>query len=69
MVSLPDVPRLTPRESQVLPLVLHGKADKDIASELLLSLATVRFHPQNILKKYQVHTRAELLARHMENRQ
>jgi DNA-binding NarL/FixJ family response regulator len=61
--------QLTPRELQVLELLLRGGADKDIANELQLSLRAARFHVQNTLKKYQVHTRAELLAWHLENRQ
>lgn len=69
MNPLHGTPQLPPRESQVLVLLLRGGADKDIADELQLSLRAARFHVQNILKKYQMHTRGELLAWHLKNRQ
>ena len=43
--------RLTPRELEVLRLVAAGKTDRDIATELSLSVRTVGNHVRNILDK------------------
>jgi DNA-binding NarL/FixJ family response regulator len=53
---------LTKREVQVLELLIQGKADKDIAAALNLTVRTVRFHVSHIFIKKGVNTRAELLA-------
>ncbi|HIY82277.1 LuxR C-terminal-related transcriptional regulator [Rubneribacter sp.] len=42
---------LTMREQEVLELVLQGKDNQNIASELQLALGTVKAHVHNILKK------------------
>lgn len=43
--------RLTERERQVLRLVAIGKTDRDIATDLSLSVRTVGHHVRNILNK------------------
>jgi len=53
---------LTKRELQVLKLLIQGKADKDIAAALNLTVRTVRFHVSHIFIKKGVNTRGELLA-------
>ena len=53
---------LTPRERQVLRLVVEGRQDPAIAAELDLSTRTVERHVSNLLGKYQVSGRAELAA-------
>jgi DNA-binding NarL/FixJ family response regulator len=50
---------LTPREQEVLSLVSLGKADKEIAVELSISVHTVKSHLRNLLAKLQVSTRRE----------
>jgi DNA-binding NarL/FixJ family response regulator len=52
-------PRLTPRELEVLNLVAHGLANRDIAKELFISENTVKNHVRNILEKLQLHSRME----------
>lgn len=47
-------PSLTPRELDVLSLVSTGKTNSQIASELLVSLGTVKMHIQHILAKLEV---------------
>jgi DNA-binding NarL/FixJ family response regulator len=59
---------LTKREGQVLALLLQGKADKEIAAELNLTVRTVRFHISNVFKKKGVARRAELLARELRRK-
>ena len=55
-------PRVTPREREVLQLLLAGRRQKEIAAELVISQKTVATHIQNLLGKFGVHSRAELLA-------
>lgn len=53
--------RLSPREQQVLPMVVAGKASKVIAHELELSKCTVETHRENLVKKLKLSTTAELI--------
>jgi FixJ family two-component response regulator len=52
---------LTPRERQVLDLVVEGKANKVIADELDLSIKTVEFHRAHVMQKMEVVSVAELV--------
>lgn len=52
---------LTPRERQVMDLVIAGKLNKVIARELGVSRKTVEFHRSNIMKKMKVESLAELV--------
>lgn len=53
---------LTPREIEVLRLLVAGKSGRDIAAELVLSPRTVERHVANIYRKTQTHGRAQLAA-------
>jgi PAS domain S-box-containing protein len=53
---------LTPRERELLSLLAKGHGTRDIAERLSISMNTVRNHIQNILQKFQVHTRLEAVA-------
>ena len=53
---------LTDRERQVLALVAEGRSQKQIASELSISVKTVGTHVQNLLSKLGLHTRVEAVA-------
>lgn len=57
----PPVPRLTPRELEILRLVATGMSAKQIAAQLVLSHRTVQNHVQNTLGKLQLHNRVELV--------
>lgn len=57
--------RTTPREHEVLRLVLLGFTNKDIAQHLGISDYTARDHVSALLKKNQVKSRAQLLALHV----
>jgi two-component system, LuxR family, response regulator FixJ len=52
--------RLTNRERQVMELLIQGKADKQIASELNISQRAASFHRLHIFRKTQVSSSAEL---------
>lgn len=50
---------LTRREAEVLSLLGQGLAAKEIANHLNISSETARTHIQNILKRFQVHSKLE----------
>ena len=50
---------LTPRELEVLSLVARGCSDKEIATELIIQVRTVKHHVHNILGKLDLHRRWE----------
>ncbi|MBI3230311.1 MAG: response regulator transcription factor [Burkholderiales bacterium] len=51
---------LSPREREVLDLILQGKLNKVVADELGISMRTVEVHRANIFDKMQVKTAVEL---------
>lgn len=52
---------LTPRETQVLDMILEGKANKVIAIELELSQRTVEIHRARVMEKMQTRSLAGLV--------
>lgn len=52
---------LTPREKEVLGLLIKRHTNSEISAELSISLQTVKNHVSNILKKFGVSSRTELL--------
>src|SRR5215211_2385232 len=54
---------ITEREREIILKVVQGKSNADIASELFISLATVKTHLHNIYRKIDVEGRYDLLAR------
>ncbi|WP_373974305.1 response regulator [Chitinibacter sp. SCUT-21] len=54
---------LTPRETEVMKLILTGRLNKQIADDLSISMKTVEVHRARILEKMQVKTAMELAAR------
>lgn len=53
---------LTPREEEILRAVADGKTNREVASELFISDATVKFHMTNILSKLHLQNRAQVVA-------
>ncbi len=53
---------LTPREREVLSLLVRGLDHRGIATTLFISPETARTHVQRILRKLDVHSRAEAVA-------
>ena len=52
---------LTEREREVMRLVVTGRANKQIAADLSLSLVTVKFHRGKVMHKMQAKTIVELV--------
>ena len=49
------VARLSSRELEVLQLIAEGKANKETAAELGISIKTVEKHRQNLMAKLNIH--------------
>jgi PAS domain S-box-containing protein len=54
---------LTPREREIAALLIEGQTSKLIARRLHISPRTVDVHRARLMKKYSVHSTAELLNR------
>ena len=52
---------LTPRESQVLPLIVSGLLNKQAAAELGISEVTIQIHRGKIMQKMRAESLAELV--------
>ena len=64
--QLMPLAELTAREKEILNLVLQGKSNKVIAKELCISENTVKTHIRNILGKYEVQNRTQLISEIMQ---
>ena len=53
--------KLTPRERGVMKLVVAGKANKQTAAELGVSIKTVEFHRRNLMRKLEIGSVAQLV--------
>lgn len=58
---------LTPRELDVLRLLVKGHNNNQIADELTISLSTAKFHVSSILTKLHASSRVEAVATAIEN--
>lgn len=76
--SFSDVPQssiadgtdqLSSREMEILALVAEGCPNKEIASRLTISTATVRTHLMHIYEKLHVHCRTEAAAKYLRTNQ
>ena len=61
-IPVPELP-LTRRESEVLSLLGRGLSNKEIGSELCLSVATVKHHVHHVLGKLKLSRRAQAMRR------
>jgi DNA-binding CsgD family transcriptional regulator len=64
-----DPDTLTPREQQVLDLLKRGYSNRDIASELQISLAGAKYHVSEIISKLGVSSREEAAEIRVRSRQ
>lgn len=57
----PSVPRLTPRERQVLKLVARGCTARDLAQQMTVTVNTAKTHLHSLYRKLGVSDRTQLL--------
>jgi len=57
---------LTPRELEVLTLLVLGKSNPEIAEELVISRATAKVHVRHIINKFGVSDRTQAVVRALE---
>ncbi|MBA4747026.1 MAG: response regulator transcription factor [Muricauda sp.] len=55
--------KLTPQEQKIVNLMLENKTNKEIASELFVSVSTIKTHINNLYKKLGVSSREEMVVR------
>ena len=58
---VPRFATLTTREREVLKFLAEGQSVKDIASDLTLSVKTVEAHKFNLMRKLDIHNKAQLV--------
>ena len=63
------IAKLTPREKQVLDLVVQGKANKVIAGDLEVSQRTVEIHRARVMEKMKARSLAQLVRMVMQIQQ
>jgi DNA-binding NarL/FixJ family response regulator len=59
-----EVESLTPRETEVLELVMHGMANKEIADRMSISVNSVKWHLRHIYEKLHVRSRVEAVLKY-----
>ncbi len=52
---------LSDREREIFQLIAEGKANKEIAALLFISLSTVETHRARIMEKLDLHSAAEIV--------
>jgi len=57
----PGVATLTPREREILKLLAESSSVKEIAVMLALSVKTVEAHKFNLMRKLDIHNKAQLV--------
>jgi DNA-binding NarL/FixJ family response regulator len=64
--AIDDHPEISRRERDVLDLLLDNLSNKEIATRLFVSERTVKFHVSNLLGKFGVRRRADLIVLWMQ---
>jgi DNA-binding NarL/FixJ family response regulator len=63
-----EIQKLTPREHDVLSFLVRGYSYKMAASEMQISIETLRYHVKNIYTKLHVNSKSEAVAKAIHNR-
>lgn len=64
----PGASRITPRQREILKLLAEGKANRDVAVALGMSVKTVETHRANILKRLNCHSISDLVRYAVRNK-
>jgi len=59
---------LTPREREVVKMIAEGNSAREIASLLGLSVKTVEAHRFNLMRKLDIHNKAQLVTYAIQKR-
>ena len=62
----PDMPRLTPGETEFLDQLAKGYAYKEIADRMNISIDTVRSYVRTVYEKLHVHCRTEAVVKYLQ---
>jgi DNA-binding NarL/FixJ family response regulator len=65
--AVPSLPKLTPREREVIQLLAEGKSSKEVACVLNLSTKTAETHRSNIMRKLGFHSIRDLVVYAVKN--
>jgi DNA-binding NarL/FixJ family response regulator len=57
--DIPDLPKLTRRQREILPLLAAGMSTKEIAREMRIASGTVRIHTTAVLRALNARNRTE----------
>jgi DNA-binding NarL/FixJ family response regulator len=60
-----EIVRLSPRETELLTLLVKGYSNKEIAGKLSLTLETIHSYLKSVYRKMHVRSRAEAAAKYM----
>lgn len=64
--AVPLIEQLAPREQQVLELLSKGRAYKQIAAEMKLSMGTIRTYIRRIYEKLHVNCRTDAVVKYLD---
>jgi DNA-binding NarL/FixJ family response regulator len=56
-----ETPEPTPREREILQLIAEGKATKEVADVLGISVKTAETHRTNVMRKLNLHSTADIV--------
>lgn len=65
--SLPSIPKLSKRETEILWYIAQGYTNREIAKKLYISFRTVHNHRNNIMKKLNMHKTVQLVRYALQN--
>ena len=65
---VPLMDGVSTREREVFERLVNTLSNKEIAADLCISESTVKFHVSNILRKFKVESRAELVYQYGGNK-
>lgn len=63
----PKLPKLTPREREVIQLLAEGKSSREVAAILNLSTKTAETHRSNVMRKFGFHSIRDIVVYAVKN--